>query len=374
MPSHAALAVIRTAGGFLRSRPPVADVRKQYGLRVCQALNVARRALSSGSPGGKPPASEPDFETMGADELRSIVKQLWKQSAAEGRTTTQGSISAPAEVARVTKGAVSDFQEAVDGRKDITIVDLQKMRDNLVPITMCTAYDYPSAVHVDLAGIDVLLVGDSVGMVVLGFDTTLPVSFEEMLHHCRAVSRGCKRPLLVGDLPFGSYEVSAEEAQRNAYRLLKEGSMEAVKLEGADSGRLRTVEVLVRGGIAVMGHIGLTPQSYSTLGGFRAQGRHARQAVELVAQAKRLESAGIYIYVPILLRYICVLILLRCVCPHTAQVYMCPRTSQKYLCPHTRRVCRGVRCGARMRSGRGGERSHGCCVCADYRHRSGPSH
>jgi 3-methyl-2-oxobutanoate hydroxymethyltransferase len=311
---------------------------------------------------------------MGADELRSIVKQLWKQSAAEGRTTTQGSISAPAEVARVTKGAVSDFQEAVDGRKDITIVDLQKMRDNLVPITMCTAYDYPSAVHVDLAGIDVLLVGDSVGMVVLGFDTTLPVSFEEMLHHCRAVSRGCKRPLLVGDLPFGSYEVSAEEAQRNAYRLLKEGSMEAVKLEGADSGRLRTVEVLVRGGIAVMGHIGLTPQSYSTLGGFRAQGRHARQAVELVAQAKRLESAGIYIYVPILLRYICVLILLRCVCPHTAQVYMCPRTSQKYLCPHTRRVCRGVRYGARMRSGGGGERSHGCCVCADYRHRSGPSH
>lgn len=98
----------------------------------------------------------------------------------------------------------------------------------------------------------------------------------------------------MGDLPFGSYEVSPKEAQRNAYRLLKEGNMEALKLEGADNDRLRTVEVLVKGGIAVMGHIGLTPQSYSTLGGFRAQGRHARQAVELIEQAKRLESAGVF--------------------------------------------------------------------------------
>ena len=148
--------------------------------------------------------------------------------------------------------------------------------------------------HVDLAGIDVLLVGDSLGMVVLGYDTTLPVSFDEMLHHCQAVSRAVKRPLLVGDLPFGSYEISTQEAQHNAYRLVKEGNMEAVKLEGADDHRLRTVEVLVNGGIAVMGHIGLTPQSYSTLGGFRAQGRHARQAVELIHQARRLETAGVF--------------------------------------------------------------------------------
>lgn len=205
----------------------------------------------------------------------------------------KGSISAPAEVSRVTKGALME-EENKDVFKAISIVELQKMRDKNIPITMVTAYDYPSAVHVDLAGIDVLLVGDSVGMVVLGYDTTLPVSLEETLHHCRAVSRGCRRPLLVGDLPFGSYEISPQEAQRNAYRLLKEGSMEAVKLEGADADRLRTVEVLVKGGIAVMGHIGLTPQSYSTLGGFRAQGRHAAQAVELIEQAKRLESAGVF--------------------------------------------------------------------------------
>jgi 3-methyl-2-oxobutanoate hydroxymethyltransferase len=157
-----------------------------------------------------------------------------------------------------------------------------------------TAYDYPSAVHVDTAGVDIVLVGDSVGMVVLGYDTTLPVTFDEILHHCKAVSRGCTRPLLVGDMPFGSYEVSTAEAQRNAYRLIKEGGMEAVKLEGCDSTRLQTCETLVRGGIAVMGHIGLTPQSYSTLGGFRAQGRHAKAAVNLIEQAKRLEGAGCF--------------------------------------------------------------------------------
>jgi len=194
-------------------------------------------------------------------------------------------------VQRPTKG---DVDEAASKMKNITIVELQKMRDNKIPISMVTAYDFPSAVHVDLAGVDVVLVGDSVGMVVLGYDTTLPVTFDEILHHCRAVARGAKRPLLVGDLPFGSYEVSTEEAQRNAYRLLKEGSMEAVKLEGADPSRLRTVEVLTKGGIAVMGHIGLTPQSYSTLGGFRAQGRRAAQAVELVEQAQRLEDAGVF--------------------------------------------------------------------------------
>ncbi len=105
--------------------------------------------------------------------------------------------------------------------------------------TQATAYDFPSAVHVDLAGIDIVLVGDSVGMVVLGYDTTLPVTFEEILHHCRAVSRGCRRPLLVGDMPFGSYEISPQKAQANAYRLLKEGGMEAVKVEGCDPARLK---------------------------------------------------------------------------------------------------------------------------------------
>jgi hypothetical protein len=242
---------------------------------------IARRARArfETGRGRRLSAGPPDFDRMGEAELRAMVKELWKRPAAD-HPATGGSISAPAEQPRVTKGALLDEEKGKDVFKAISIVELQKMRDNNIPISMVTAYDYPSAVHVDLAGIDVLLVGDSVGMVVLGYDTTLPVSFEEILHHCRAVSRGCKRPLLVGDLPFGSYEVSAAEAQHNAYRLLKEGNMEAVKLEGADAQRLRTVEVLVKGGIAVMGHIGLTPQSYSTLGGFRAQGRHARQAVQ----------------------------------------------------------------------------------------------
>uniref|UniRef100_A0A0C3UEQ4 3-methyl-2-oxobutanoate hydroxymethyltransferase n=1 Tax=Guillardia theta (strain CCMP2712) TaxID=905079 RepID=A0A0C3UEQ4_GUITC len=184
----------------------------------------------------------------------------------------------------------------------MTIVELKKMYSKKIPITMATAYDFPSAVHVDLAGIDVVLVGDSLGMVVLGYDTTLPVTFDEILHHCRnhtyasklAVSRGCKRPLLVGDLPFGSYEISAQEAQRNAYRLLKAATLTSIKLEGADAARLRTVETLVNGGIAVMGHIGLTPQSYSTLGGFRAQGKHAQQAVSLIEQARQLVNAGVF--------------------------------------------------------------------------------
>lgn len=109
-----------------------------------------------------------------------------------------------------------------------------------------TAYDFPSAVHVDMAGLDVVLVGDSVGMVVLGYETTLPVTFEEILHHCRAVSRGCRRPLLVGDMPFGSYEISPCRAQEHAYRLLKEGGMEAVKLEGCDVHRLKVSRQCLR--------------------------------------------------------------------------------------------------------------------------------
>lgn len=232
---------------------------------------------------------------MSMDDLKKLVTELRaKQNAQEAAGDIAASASASTitgapenYMPRPTKGEASDL-------KNITIVELQKLKEKKQPITMVTAYDFPSAVHVDLAGIDMVLVGDSVGMVTLGYDTTLPVTFEEILHHCRAVSRGARRPLLVGDLPFGSYEVSTQEAQRNAYRLLKEGGMEAVKLEGADTQRLRTVETLVKGGIAVMGHIGLTPQSYSTLGGFRAQGRNAKQAVDLIRQAKLLEMAGAF--------------------------------------------------------------------------------
>jgi len=173
-------------------------------------------------------------------------------------------------------------------------VELQRMRKRGDKITMVTAYDYPSAVHVDNAGIDIVLVGDSVGMVQMGYDTTLPVTLEDMLLHCKAVRRGCQRPLLVGDMPFGSYEACNVEAMRNAYRLIKEGGMDCVKMEGGSPSRVRTVEAVVDGGVAVMGHIGLTPQSFSTLGGFRVQGKTAAKATQLLKEARALEEAGAF--------------------------------------------------------------------------------
>eukprot|EP00741_Cyanophora_paradoxa_P021225 tig00000237_g20486.t1 len=177
--------------------------------------------------------------------------------------------------------------------KPISIVDIQDRKRKGVPITMVTAYDYPSAVHVDSAGFDILLVGDSVGMVQLGYDTTLPVTMDEMLHHCRSVARGARRPLLVGDMPFGSYEVSEDDAVRNAIRFLKEGEMDAVKLEGGVA-RAATVARVVRSGVAVMGHVGLTPQSISVLGGFRSQGRSAAAAKRLLDDARALQEAGAF--------------------------------------------------------------------------------
>jgi 3-methyl-2-oxobutanoate hydroxymethyltransferase len=179
-------------------------------------------------------------------------------------------------------------------RPKVTPLELQKLRQSGKPITMVTAYTFPSAMHVDTAGIDVLLVGDSLGMVELGHDTTLPVTMDEMLYHCKAVARGASRPLLVGDMPFGSYEASPEQAYLNAIRFLKEGGMDCVKLEGGAANNVKTVEKLVQGGVAVMGHIGLTPQRISVLGGFRAQGKSMKAAKELIEQAKQLEKAGCF--------------------------------------------------------------------------------
>ena len=135
---------------------------------------------------------------------------------------------------------------------------------------MLTAYDYPTAMAIDKAGIDSILVGDSLAMVVLGYENTLPVTMDEMLHHARAVARGAKAPLLVGDMPFMSYQVSVEEALRNAGRFLQQGGMDAVKLEGGRE-RADAVRAITGAGIPVMGHLGLTPQSVHQLGGFRAQ-------------------------------------------------------------------------------------------------------
>jgi 3-methyl-2-oxobutanoate hydroxymethyltransferase len=167
------------------------------------------------------------------------------------------------------------------------------MKERGEKIAMLTAYDYPMARTVDEAGIDVILVGDTVGMVVLGHPTTLPVTMDDMVHHCKAAARGVARALLVGDLPFMSYQVSREDALRNAGRLVKDGGAEAVKLEG---GRevLGSVEALVAAGIPVMGHLGLTPQSYHQMGGYRVQARSAEEADRLLKDAAALERAGVF--------------------------------------------------------------------------------
>jgi len=145
-----------------------------------------------------------------------------------------------------------------------------------------------------LAGIDVLLVGDSAAMVVHGHDTTLPVTLEEMLVHCRAAARGARRPLLVGDLPFGCYEASPRQAVDPAVRMLKEGAMDAVKLEGGAASRVEAARAVAAAGVAVMGHVGLTPQSISALGGFRPCGRSAAEAVQVVRRARALQEAGAF--------------------------------------------------------------------------------
>ena len=159
---------------------------------------------------------------------------------------------------------------------------------------MVTAYDYPSATHVDAAGVDVLLVGDSAAMVVHGHDTTLPVTLDEMLLHCRSVARGARAPLLVGDLPFGSYEASPRQAVESAVRLLKEGGMDSVKLEGGGGARVAAAKAVVGAGVAVMGHVGLMPQAISVLGGFRPQGTSASSAVRVLREALALRDAGCF--------------------------------------------------------------------------------
>src|ERR1700675_2333852 len=160
-------------------------------------------------------------------------------------------------------------------------------------ITCLTAYDYPTACLLDEAGVDILLVGDSLGMVVLGYDSTLPVTFEEMLHHTRAVRRGTKRALLVGDMPYGTFHVSIEESVRNAMRMVKEGGAEAVKIEGGER-RLELISRLVEAEIPVIGHVGLTPQSFNTLGGFHVQGKTTQAAAQLERDALAVEAAGAF--------------------------------------------------------------------------------
>jgi len=158
---------------------------------------------------------------------------------------------------------------------------------------MITAYDYPTAKHAENAGFDIVLVGDSLGMVVLGYDSTQPVTMEDMIHHSKAVRRGAPSRFIVADLPFGSYELGPKEALKNAFRLIKETGADAVKLEGGKN-RAETVRKITDSGVAVMGHVGLTPQSISVLGGFRAQGRTAVKARAIVDDAIMLQEAGAF--------------------------------------------------------------------------------
>jgi 3-methyl-2-oxobutanoate hydroxymethyltransferase len=175
----------------------------------------------------------------------------------------------------------------------ISILDLQRKKAEGQPITMLTAYDYSGASLVDEAGIDLILVGDSLAMTVLGHPNTVSVTVEEMLHHCKAVARGAKRAFLIGDMPFMSYQVERGEAIRNAGRFLKEGGMDAIKLEG---GRevADTIRAIVAAGIPVMGHLGLTPQSATKLGGFKVQGKTAAAAQHLLEDALILQEAGCF--------------------------------------------------------------------------------
>lgn len=178
-------------------------------------------------------------------------------------------------------------------RKKVTITDIQAKKEKGRLITMLTAYDYPTGMLVDRAGIDIILVGDSLAMVVLGYENTVSVTMDEMLHHCRAVARGAKSCLLVGDMPFMSYQVSIPQAVENAGRFLKEGNMDVVKLEGGQE-RAEVVRAIVDAGIPVQGHIGLTPQTISKLGGFRVQGKSVDAGLNLLDDALALEEAGCF--------------------------------------------------------------------------------
>lgn len=185
------------------------------------------------------------------------------------------------------------------GNGKITVPDLLQRKSSAADttkkkkITCLTAYDYPSARLLDEAGVDVVLVGDSLGMVVLGYDSTLPVTLDEMLHHTKAARRGVKHALLVADMPFGTYQGEVADALRNATRFVKEAGAEAVKVEGGER-RLELISRLTEAEIPVMGHVGLTPQSVNSMGGYRVQGKTPRAADQLLRDAQAVEAAGAF--------------------------------------------------------------------------------
>ena len=177
--------------------------------------------------------------------------------------------------------------------KKVTLHDIKQKKIENTKIVMVTAYDYPFGLMADEAGVDIVLVGDSLGMVVMGLDGTVEVTMDQMIHHIRAVANGCKNALIVGDLPFMSYNTSVREAIVNAGRLMKEGGCDVVKLEGGVD-FAPTVKAIVKAGIPVQGHIGLTPQTASALGGFKMQGKDAAAAKSIIDDARALEDAGAF--------------------------------------------------------------------------------
>ena len=178
-------------------------------------------------------------------------------------------------------------------RKKVTVADFSKMKSHSQRIVMVTSYDYPTSIIADEVGVDSILVGDSYGMVVLGHDTTIPVTIEELLPVCQAVKRGASHSLLIGDMPFLSFQVSEEDAIRNAGRFVKEGRMEAVKIEGGRE-MAHMAKAISNAGIPVLGHIGITPQTATLHGGYRIQGKNADSGELLVEDAKSLEEAGVF--------------------------------------------------------------------------------
>jgi len=176
----------------------------------------------------------------------------------------------------------------------LTVPDLERMKAQGDKITMLTAYDCLFAGLIDAAGIDIILIGDSLGMVVMGYESTVPVTLEQVIHHTQAVASTAERALLVADMPFGSYEASDEQAIRNAQRLVKEGGAQAVKVEGGNELVRQRVGAIVRAGVPVMGHLGLTPQTASMLGGLRVQGREASAARQILEQARLLEEEEVF--------------------------------------------------------------------------------
>jgi len=175
----------------------------------------------------------------------------------------------------------------------VTVLDVKQAKENGRKLVMVTAYDYPFGLMADQAGVDIVLVGDSLGMVVMGLDGTVEVTMEHMIHHTRAVVQGCKNPLVVGDMPFMSYNTGIRDAIINAGRLMKGGGCDVVKLEGGVD-FAPTVNAIVKAGIPVQGHIGLTPQTASALGGFKMQGKDVAAAKKIIDDARALENAGVF--------------------------------------------------------------------------------